>query len=755
MRRLMIGLWAVVLLAVPQWAAAQGFLIPENPDPGFRMPRPPIVMPPVRPNPPNPPQIYDIKELTVQGTIQDQVAKVQVTQTFVNSGSRPMEVSFVFPLPYDGAVDRLTFLVDGKEYDAKLLDAAEARRIYEGYVRRSQDPALLEWIGTGMFKTSVFPVPPGASRSVTLRYSQVCRQGGGLTELLFPLSTAKYTAKPIEKLSFQFNLESRVPLKNVYSPSHAIEIKRPDDRHAVVSFQASNETSATDFRLMFDVGKQAIGANVLSYRPEGQDEGYFLMLATPEVKSDVDVAVRKNVMFVVDRSGSMTGQKIEQAKAALKFVLNNLREGDTFNIVAYDTEVETFRPEMQRYNDETRKAAVGFVEGLYPGGSTNIDGGLKAALTQLTDSSRPNYVIFLTDGLPTAGVTGEAQIVAGAKERNSARARVFAFGVGYDVNSRLLDKLARTCFGQSEYVRPNEDIEAHVSRLYSRIGAPAMTDVKFELTVAGAAVEQGPAVNRVYPKEIYDLFAGDQLVMVGRYKKPGDATVKVTGKVNGESRSFDFPAKLVERSSDSSLAFIEKLWATRRIGEIIDHIDLHGTNKELIEELVMLSKQHGILTPYTSFLADDQPAGLAGGGGGGGFGGRSRRAALDLAEDNLKALNTEAGIGGFAQRANKGALQNAASAPAAGLSKFRSVDSDREVVVQNVQNVGRKTFYQQGGRWVDSTADENDQKNARKIARFSDEYFGLVAKHGRELAQYLAIEGHLIVKLTGETIEVE
>lgn len=772
MRQWLFGMLACLIWAFPQVAGAQGFLLPEHPDPGFRMPRPPMIMPPMRPVPPPPPQTYDIKELTVQGSIQDQIAKVQVTQTFVNTGSRPMEVSFVFPLPYDGAVDRMTFLVDGKEYDAKLLDASEARQIYEGYVRRYQDPALLEWIGASMFKTSVFPVPAGASRSVTLRYSQVCRQSGGLTELLFPLSTAKYTTKPIEKLSVQFNIESRVPLKNLYSPSYALDIKRPDDQHAVVSYQAKNETPTSDFRLLFDVGKQAIGANLLSYRPEGQDEGYFLLLATPEVKSDADAIVRKNVMFVVDRSGSMTGPKIEQAKSALKFVLNNLREGDTFNIVAYDTEVETFRPEMQRFNDDTRKAALGFVEGLYPGGSTNIDGALKAALAQLTDSTRPNYVIFLTDGLPTAGVTGEAQIVAGAKERNSARARVFAFGVGYDVNSRLLDKLARTCFGQSEYVRPNEDIEAHVSRLYSRIGAPALTDVKVEVLVAGTSVEQGPVVNRVYPKEVYDLFAGDQLVLVGRFKKHGDAQIKISGSVNGQPRNFEFPAKLVEKSADSGMAFIEKLWAARRIGEIIDHIDLHGSNKELVEELVMLSKQHGILTPYTSFLADDKPApGFAGagtrpvsepagpggglGGGGGGFGGRSRGAALKEAEENLRALRLDSGVDGFVQRANKSALQNAAAAPAAGLSKFRAVDTDREVVVQNVQNVGAKTFFRQGERWVDSTATEAEQLKARKVARFSDDYFALIAKHGRDSAQYLAIDGRLIVKLNGETLEIE
>ena len=193
-------LWQVVAFALcfgalPSFGLAQGFLISDTPDHGFRMPRPPVViLPHPLPSPrPQPPQSYQIKQLAVQGSITDQIARLQVTQTFVNTGSVPIEASFVFPLPYEGAVDRLTFLVDGKEYDGKLLDAQEARRIYESYVRRNRDPALLEWIGTGLFKTSVFPLPAGAERTVTLRFTQVCRQSGGLTELLFPLRSAEYT----------------------------------------------------------------------------------------------------------------------------------------------------------------------------------------------------------------------------------------------------------------------------------------------------------------------------------------------------------------------------------------------------------------------------------------------------------------------------------------------------------------------------------------------------------------------------------
>ena len=221
------------------------------------------------------------------------MAQVQVSQTFVNSGSLPMEVAFVFPLPYDGAVEQMTLMIDGKEYPAKLLDAGEARRMYEEIVRKNRDPALLEWMGTGLFKTSVFPVPAGASRTVSLRYSQLCRKQEGLTDFLFPLSTAKYTSEAVEKVDIHVTIESQDEIKNVYSPSHAVEIKRPDEQHASITYFSKNEVPSADFRLFYDVGKGKIGARVLSYRPEKEKEGIFPALGKPGDKGRTETRPNK------------------------------------------------------------------------------------------------------------------------------------------------------------------------------------------------------------------------------------------------------------------------------------------------------------------------------------------------------------------------------------------------------------------------------------------------------------------------------
>src|SRR5262245_18641498 len=660
MKRITLAALALLLLGsmalVPAAVFGQGVLIVIDPPHPVPLPRP---IPRPRPAPP-PPMSYKIKELDYHAKVVDQVAQVQVTQSFVNTGSAQMEVAFVFPIPYDGAIDRMTFMVDGKEYDAKLLAKDDARRIYEGYVRRNQDPALLEWVGYGMFQTSVFPVPPGAERKVTLKFSQLLRKDQKLTDLMIPLSTAKYTSSPVEKLSINATIESSQEIKSVYSPTHAVNIQRPDNKHAVVKFEATNTVPTTDFRLLYDVNDGSLGASLISHRPETSDEGYFLLLASPEIKATSDDRPAKTVIFVVDRSGSMSGKKIEQAKEALKFVLNNLRQGDTFNIVAYDSNVESFRPELQKFDEETRKAALSFVDGIYAGGSTNIDGALSTALSMIKDDSRPNFVFFLTDGLPTAGETNEARIAANARQNNKVRTRMINMGVGYDVNSRLLDRLSRDNFGQSGYVRPDENIEAHVSRLYGKMSAPVMTNVAVKIDIEGAGSESG-GVSRVYPKEVYDLFAGEQLVMVGRYKKYGMGKITISGKVGKDERKHDFPGSFTEKSGDQSFAFVEKLWAMRRIGEIIDEMDLKGKNDELLKELVGLSTKHGILTPYTSFLADENAP--------------VRQLAdtglhLDYARRTTDRLSTADGIAGFSQRSDKNVLQNAERAAQAAAPSF-------------------------------------------------------------------------------------
>jgi Ca-activated chloride channel homolog len=643
-RFLVLGYSGLLLLCfTTQTLFGQGFLVPDRPGVEHRLPRP------FRPDTPSTSVwSYKIKSLRIQSKIEKQVAQTEVSQTFTNTGSGQIEARFIFPLPYDGAIDRMTFLVDGKEYTAQLMDADKARNIFEEHVRKSQDPALLEWVGHGMFQSSVFPIPPGASRTVSLRYSQLLTKQDRLTNYIFPLATAKFTSVPLEEIAVRIAIACDDEIRNILSPSHPIETERSDSKHCVVSFKAQNFLPSADFRLMFDTASDPIGASVVSYWPSDLDDGYFLLLASPHLKTGNTDDTRKALTLVMDRSGSMAGEKFAQAQKAAKYVMEHLAENDMFNIIVYDSGVESFRSELQKSTQESRQQAIAFIDGLFTGGGTNIDGALQKALECVPDASIPSYIVFMTDGLPTEGITDEAQIAKNVRDHNSRRARVLTMGVGDDVNSRLLDRLSRENHGQTVYVRPQENLEAYVSDLYNKIALPVMSDVQFSFSIDGNKLGTSE-VNRMYPAGACDLFAGQQLAVLGRYRKSGRAVLTVAGKVKGEEQSKAHAIELEAKGSSETNAFIARLWAIRRIGELIDQLDLNGKNDELVTELVSLAKKHGLITPYTSFLADET-APLASV--------RNMQEMESFAAESLQALDQVAGPGAFEQRRFKQAAKS-------------------------------------------------------------------------------------------------
>jgi Ca-activated chloride channel family protein len=735
---------------------------------------------------------YEVRSINIDARIRDQVAEVQVAQTFHNPGSFQLEAEFLFPLPDEGGIQNMVLLVDGKELTGRLLPKDEARRIFEEIVRTKRDPALLEYMGQGLMRTSVFPIPPGADRTVTFRYTKLCKRDHDVVEFSYPFTAQKYTRKPIQKLDLTVRLESREPIKSVYSPM-AVEIRRTGDHEVLVRAEQRDVIPSGDFQLVYTLSSGSVGASVLSYRPSAGDDGYALVLASPEVPKATGELPNKTVVFVLDRSGSMTGKKIEQARNALKFVLENLREGDTFNILTYDDRVETFRPELQRYASDTKAAALKYVENIYPGGSTNIDEALRTALKQVQDRSRPSYILFLTDGLPTAGDTNEAAIADHVKTANQNHARLFVFGVGNDVNSRLLDRLSGGNSGTSDYVRPDEDIEGKVSSFFRKLTSPVLSDIRLSF--------EGVDVNRSYPRDIPDLFEGGQIVWVGRYRDARSTRLVLEGKVGNESKRFEFPVELAREGEGGSYKFVETLWAVRRVGYLIDQIDLHGQNKELIDELVELSKNYGILTPYTSFLADERVnihlrADLGRRAGEqlsqlheaeGQLGVAQRAAKGRYLNSNSAGSNTEyyavqakrqaggapaapagaaiggGGLGGQAGfvPATNGLIAptdaaNLAAKPAANAVAVYAEDAQGRVqMAENVRRVGSKTFFKRGERWIDSTVSADQEKNAQTLEQFSDGYFELARKQTAELNQYLTFEEPVTVNLAGQTYKID
>jgi Ca-activated chloride channel family protein len=749
---------------------------------------------------------YEIREVRIDADVRDQVAEVQISQTFHNPGSTVLESEFLFPLPEDGAIQNFVLLVDGRELPGKLLTKEEARRIYEEIVRTKRDPALLEYMGRGLYRTSVFPIPPGADRKVTMRYTLLCRRDRDLVEFTYPLSTQKFTAKPIQTLRVDVSIRSKERVKSIYCPSDDASIDRSGEHEARIHFERRDLVPDHDFKLIYSLADDAIGASLLSYRPSRGEDGYFLLLASPPLRSTEERRQPKTVVFVLDRSGSMAGKKIEQARNALKAVLNNLREDDLFNIVVYDDRVESYRPELQRYSSRAREEAERYVDNIREGGSTNIDEALKTALKQIQDDERPGYVLFLTDGLPTAGETRELAIAENCNNGNAHRARVFCFGVGFDVNARLLDRLSGGNRGASEYVNPDEDIEAHVARFSSKLTSPVLADLKIELT--------GTDLNRTYPKDLPDLFEGGQLVWVGRYTRSGPTTIRISGKVGREHQTLEYPGELATTDLGSSHAFVERLWAVRRLGALIDQIDLQGQNRELVDELVALSTKYGILTPYTSFLADENaplhtaaanaartnrslreleavsgPSGVVQRGLKQEFLKADRAQSFSLGgatSESLSHFGTRGssgmmGMGGMMGQAGGRAAGPAlkagrpardtrvpgqspplAQAPTTNPNVLTDLDSatlattPTGVEKPRVRQVGKKTFYFKEHHWIDSTVTPDDEARATVIKQFSDAYFNL-ARDSRddELNQYLTFEEPVTVKVDDHVYRIE
>jgi len=535
----------------------------------------------------------EVLEQKVNIKVIDQIAETTVNQVFYNPNRSRLEGHFIFPVPKGAVLTDFRMDIDGKMMKAELLKAEKARKIYTDIVRKAQDPALLEYAGNDLYRVRIFPIEPRSTKRTRVTYKQVLKKDSGLVSYKYPLNTGKYSAKPIRTLSVKMEIESKTPIKSIYSPSHEVEIKRDGANKATIGYEENNILPKNSFAVYYTPQKTELSLNLLTHRPDGDKDGYFLLLLSPGIDVKQKDVVEKDVAFVLDTSGSMAGEKIEQAKKALEFCLHNLNEGDRFEVVRFSTEAETLFSELKEVSKASREKALNFVKDLKPSGGTAINDAMTETLKlRPRDSKRPFVVIFLTDGLPTVGITGEDQIVKNVKNA-AGKTRVFCFGIGNNVNTHLLDKITESTRAFSQYVLPSEDIEVKVSQFYAKINDPVMADPEVE--VSGET-----KLKQFYPKTLPDLFKGDQAVVMGRYSGEGDGDLLLTGMVNGKEVKMEYQVKFVGESDEHD--FIPRLWATRRVGYLLDEIRLHGKNKELKDEVTTLAKKYGIVTPFTSYL---------------------------------------------------------------------------------------------------------------------------------------------------------
>lgn len=527
--------------------------------------------------------------------LEDQVAVTRVEQTFRNHTDRQLEATYIFPVPKGASVRRFSMWVDGKEVPGELVEADKARKIYTDIVQRTLDPGLLEYMGNNLLKLRVFPVPPKGDQKISLSYTAVADSEQGLVGYVYPLKTEGKSASTLEKFSIHVDLRSQHALQNIYSPTHAITINRPSDKQALVGFEKDQAVLDRDFLLYYSANGKDVGLTSLMHRPSPGEPGYVMLLVSPRAELSKSQQVPRDMVFVLDTSGSMRGKRMTQARNALKYCLQNLGEKDRFAVLNFATTINRFTNGLQDASAATVEKARKWVDGLEATGGTAINDALAAALDlRSNDEGRTFTVVFFTDGRPTIGETNPEKIVKNVLGRNSAQTRIFTFGVGDDVNATMLDQLAEESRAVSTYVRETEDIEARVSSLYGKISNPVLTNLK--LTTGDDL-----PLSEVYPPQLPDLFHGSQLVVLGRYSGTGHTAVKLTGKVGMETVEFVYELKFPDRTPEEK-GFVEDLWARRKVGYLLDQIRNNGEKKELVEEVVTLAKRYGITTPYTSYL---------------------------------------------------------------------------------------------------------------------------------------------------------
>lgn len=694
--------------------------------------------------------IFSVKYHHVDVSIDGQAATTKVDQAFHNDTNIDEEGTYIFPLPKGASISKFTMFIGEVEANGKILDRDEARKLYESVVRRRKDPALLEYMDHNTFQARVYPIPANGDKRIRLNYNEVIQKNGTLCKYVYPLSTERFSSKPLQDVRITIRIKSPTAVSNIYSPTHTIKVEQTQPNEATVTWTAKDVKPDEDLALYFSQAKGDVAFDVLTYKESGK-QGYFMLLASPQV-DDVKKVVRpRNVVFVLDRTGSMAGDKIVQAKGALKYCLNSLRPQDRFNVISFnespDVVWDNAGEDLVPASKTNVTKALDYADRIDASGGTNLNAAVIKSLKLFGSSAKkggnPDFVVLITDGLPTVGEQNVETILKNAKDVKSD-ARIFSFGVGYDVNTQLLDLLTEQSGGKSEYVLPNEDIEAIVSSFFNSVGEPVLTDISIKAS--------GAKILDVFPfNPMPDLFKGSQLIVLGKFDGTGSAVFTLSGTASTGPRKWETTVNLPDSNTEKD--FIPQIWAARKIGFLLDQVRLHRSD-ELIKEIVLLSKEWGIPTEFTSFLVEEPltPQLLS--------------EAISGAKTSFQAARkADTGKWSVSQSMNSNNLKDRAQVQASaaampggfGGGRMSSnargyVDSEgNTVAVDRIQNIGTRTFYQRDNQWVDAQVEGKNLKSIQ-IKQYSDAHFKLLAAYP-ELVRYQRL-GNMSIFVNNQSIEI-
>jgi Ca-activated chloride channel family protein len=678
-------------------------------------------------------QAVQVTQVDARIDLADQIATTTLDIALRNPTNRPLESELIVPVPHGAVLKAFAFEGGNAEATARLLPRDEARRIYDSIVAQTRDPALLEFVGHAVVKSSVFPVPANGTQKVRVTYEQLLEADGARLDYVLPRSEAVEYSVPW-KLSMRVKSASRIA--SVYSPSHEIAVKQPSGNEASLTCE-TKDPGAFRVSLLRET-KDEMTASLLAYPDPKIGGGYFLvMIAPPKPKADA-VPIKREVTLVIDRSGSMAGPKLDQVKAAALQVIEGLNDSEGFNLIVYNEAVEMFAAQPVIKNAETTKQARDYIGALRVSGGTNIHDSIVEALRQKPLDGMLPLVLFLTDGLPTIGQTSEKAIREAVAKGNPHQRRVFTFGVGVDVNTPLLSRIARETRASAEFVLPKEDVEIKVGRVFDRLRGPLLTRPALRV------LDDPNRVSDFIPSPLPDVFEGEQILLSGTYRGEAPLHFQLTGASAEGERKFDFTFNLDKASTAN--AFVARLWASNKIAVLSEAIRDLGADgatantTELVNEIVRLSTQFGILTEYTAFLAEEGTSLAA-------APANASKAAFNYSD---KAMKMRSGPAAVSQAGN---LQKAVESKQLNVRNRFLDDKMKAVEITSVQQVQAGAFFNKGNRWSDANASKSERAPDRTIEIGSAEFGRLVDELAADNRQSLfALRGELLLEHRGQLV---
>jgi len=544
-----------------------------------------------------------LKHTDVKAEVSGPLATVVVRQEFTNESSETIEAVYNFPLPVMAAVNGYTMQVNDRVVKGKIARREDAQRAYDEARRRGQTAALLNQQRPNVFQQSLANITPGARVSVEIHYVELVPYEAGTYEFVFPMLVGpRYFPKsmagqqstinpPIaakgtragHDISIQVKLGMGTPIGTVTSESHAITQKRFNRWFEEVNLTQSREIPNKDFLLKYRVASREIAPSLLTHK-SGKDGYFSFVIDPPAVRSEAANIAPKELVFVIDTSGSMHGFPLDKAKEAMLQAIDGLNPRDTFNLITFSGDTEILFPQPVSATPENVEKARQFLKFKSSGGGTEMMKAIRAALDGTDSQEHVRIVCFMTDGF----VGNDNEIIA--EIRKHSNARVFSFGIGSSVNRFLLDKMAEAGRGEVEYVSLNSDGSAAAKRFHERVRNPLLTDIEIDWN--------GLPVHDVVPSRIPDLFSAKPIIINGRYDAGATGKLRIRGRIGSRRYEREIEVKLPGQQTENSA--IPSIWARRKI----DALSIDETENR--EAITQLGLSYGLMTTFTSYYATEE-----------------------------------------------------------------------------------------------------------------------------------------------------